>query len=75
MRDPMGESAIEVGYCVDMERPRVIRRRIVTPPPSQEEWLASQPTADEADAEPIADAARAEEEWERELAALLRTKP
>ena len=79
MGDPMGESAREVGFCVDLEpRRRVVTRKTIipaAPTPSLEEYLASQPTADELAEELIAEAARVTAEWERELAALLRPGP
>jgi hypothetical protein len=62
----MGRAAIEVGYCADLERRRVIMRVTVIPPaptPSVDEYLASLPSADEMTAQVVADALRADERW------------
>ncbi len=61
-----GRAPLEVGYCADLERRRVITRVTVIPPaptPWLEEYLASQPTADEMTAQVIEDARRLDERW------------
>jgi hypothetical protein len=61
-----GRAPLEVGYCADLERRRVITRVTVIPPaptPSVDEYLASLPSADEVTAQVVADALRSDERW------------